>query len=60
MYLNGVKVSFKGILIHAEDIVFTITKGRHPLPDHKIIHRDGNKLNNLPSNLVEVSHTLPR
>jgi len=61
-YSNGVKVSVNGTRIHAEDIAFTIHHGRHPKPDHKIVHVDGNKRNNRPQNLAEIAHSyaLPR
>lgn len=48
----GRKVGFGGAIIPAEYLAFTLEHSR--LPRGKIIHKDGNRENNNPSNLLEI------
>jgi hypothetical protein len=57
-FTNGIRVRFRGTLLLAEDIAFTISRGRHVEQGKKIIHQDGNRTNNSPENLLEVAQVV--
>lgn len=48
----GRKVGFGGAIIPAEYLAFALEHGR--FPKGKLVHKDGDRENNAPDNLVEI------
>lgn len=51
LYL-GVKIGFRYAFLKGEDVAFTLHHGR--FPKGKVVHKDGNRVNNAPENLIEI------